>query len=239
MTEVVKKRTLSKPLLEIDSEQTTPAISLHALTGANSLYAMLLEGRILGQTVANSLYTMLIDTGGSSNFLNSNLAHKLRLPINTSPFLVSVANGEQMRCDGRYLDVKLELPTYTITTSFYMLELEKLDMVLGIEWLRTVGPILWDFSSLTMSFGDRKKSVKLQGKSGAIGDLCSQKKFTETMKKRKQGSRNEPDLTPRQGSTLLGVIIGEAVSAIEVTLNQLLCTFSTTSGYATSEDAGL
>lgn len=103
MTEVVKKRTLSKPLLEIDSEQTTPAISLHALTGANSLYTMRLEGQILGQTVA-----ILIDTGGSSNFLNSKLAHKLRLPINTSPsFLVSVANGRQMRCGGRCLAANL------------------------------------------------------------------------------------------------------------------------------------
>lgn len=183
VTEVVKKRTLSKPLLEIDSEQTTPAISLHALTGANSLYTMRLEGQILGQTVA-----ILIDTGGSSNFLNSKFAHKLRLPINTSPsFLVLVANGEQMRCGGRCLDVKLELPTYTITTSFNMLELEKLDVVLGIEWLRTVEPILWDFSSLTMFFGDKKKLVKLQGKSGAIGDLCSRKKFTETVKKRHKG----------------------------------------------------
>lgn len=34
----------------------------------------------------------------------------------------------------------------------YALQLEGFDVVLGVQWLRTLGPIVWDFDHLTMSF---------------------------------------------------------------------------------------
>lgn len=37
------------------------------------------------------------------------------------------------------------------------------DLVLGVKWLQTLGPILWDFVSLTMSFGSGGSPITLQG----------------------------------------------------------------------------
>lgn len=37
------------------------------------------------------------------------------------------------------------------------------DIVLGIQWLRTLGPIIWDFLKLTMAFSWRGTQVLLQG----------------------------------------------------------------------------
>jgi hypothetical protein len=37
------------------------------------------------------------------------------------------------------------------------------DLVLGVDWLRLLGPILWDFVELTMKFQQGKKEVQLQG----------------------------------------------------------------------------
>lgn len=98
-----------------------------------------------------------------------------------------MADGEQMRCGGTCSGVKLDLPSYSTSTNFYLLELEELDVVLGVEWLKTLGPNLWIFSSLTMSFGEGQKLVILQGKNGMMGDSCTCKQFAATMKKRKKG----------------------------------------------------
>lgn len=36
-------------------------------------------------------------------------------------------------------------------------------MVLGVEWLRTLGPVLWDFSLMTMQFSSRGLTTVLTG----------------------------------------------------------------------------
>jgi hypothetical protein len=34
---------------------------------------------------------------------------------------------------------------------FYIIPLDGYDVVLGCEWLRTLGPIVWDFTKLSMT----------------------------------------------------------------------------------------
>lgn len=48
-------------------------------------------------------------------------------------------------------------------TDVYVLTLGGYDLVLGTHWLATLGPILWDFSVLTMSFWHRDHHVTLHG----------------------------------------------------------------------------
>lgn len=90
--EVIDEEPLPIASKEAEQEPDTYAISLHALTGADSIHTMRLEGHISELSVAT-----LIDTGSSSNFLSLKLAKSLKLTINTSPsFNVAVANGERM-----------------------------------------------------------------------------------------------------------------------------------------------
>lgn len=45
----------------------------------------------------------------------------------------------------------------------YILPLAGCDVVLGTQWLRILGPILWNFVSLTMEFQYSKTKCVLQG----------------------------------------------------------------------------
>ncbi|WRX29351.1 Reverse transcriptase domain - like 10 [Theobroma cacao] len=48
------------------------------------------------------------------------------------------------------------------TQTTYTKEARGCDVVLGVQWLRTLGPILWDFSILTMHFKLKGKDVNLK-----------------------------------------------------------------------------
>lgn len=63
-----------------------------------------------------------------------------------------VGNGDQIFSQGYYAELIVQLQGHNITTNFYLLTLKDYDVVLGADWLRTIGPILWDFAKLTMEF---------------------------------------------------------------------------------------
>ena len=51
----------------------------------------------------------------------------------------------------------------SFVVNLYSIPLDGFDVVLGIKWLRTLGPILWDFSSLTISFQWEGRMVQWKG----------------------------------------------------------------------------
>jgi hypothetical protein len=76
---------------------------------------------------------------------------------------VLVANGERLRSGGLCCGVSFKIGGFSFTVDFYILEIEGYEGVLGAAWLKTLGPILWDFSSLWMSFVWQGDRVVLQG----------------------------------------------------------------------------
>lgn len=56
-----------------------------------------------------------------------------------------VAIGERLADQGRCPGVTLALQGQPITTDFYLLTLDMCYMVIRAYWLRTLGPIPWDF----------------------------------------------------------------------------------------------
>jgi hypothetical protein len=53
-----------------------------------------------------------------------------------------VANGEEMLSEGKCIDVCLKLQDNTFYSELFVLTLGGCDVVLGVQWLRTLGPIV-------------------------------------------------------------------------------------------------
>jgi len=140
-------------LLELDEDEyssdadDTVSISLHALTGLTAADTMQLHVRIAGVDLV-----ALVDTSSTHNFINSDITSRLGLHVMPRPGLsVKVANGERVPSGGLCTAINLSIKGERFTLDCYALQLDSFDMVL-VRWLRTLGPIIWDFKNLSMQF---------------------------------------------------------------------------------------
>jgi hypothetical protein len=61
-------------------------------------------------------------------------------------------NGVCVACCGLAHDVRIWIVDEVFSINCYSIPIDSYDMVLGIMFLRTLGPILWDFDDLCMAF---------------------------------------------------------------------------------------
>ncbi|XP_068666354.1 uncharacterized protein [Aristolochia californica] len=158
------------PRLEVDEvdypddmeeivEEEPPEISLHAITRQKPPKTMQVRAQVLDQELVG-----LVDSGSSHNFLSLTVAQQLQLQILPHPTAtVSVANGEKVPSYWINKAVNFSIGSSLFRAEFFIIPLAGFDMVLGIKWLQTLGPIMWDFSALTMSFVLWGSHVLLQG----------------------------------------------------------------------------
>jgi hypothetical protein len=76
---------------------------------------------------------------------------------------VKVANGAKIMSARRCHFIALRVQGKTFITNLCVLTLGGYDDVLGIEWLRTLGPILWDFKLLAMQFQFGDYTISFNG----------------------------------------------------------------------------
>jgi hypothetical protein len=71
---------------------------------------------------------------------------------NTGRYSPPTQNGDHVTSPGcaRALDVSIGNERFILDC--YNLELGSYDMVLDVQWIKSLGPILWDFGSRTMMF---------------------------------------------------------------------------------------
>lgn len=80
---------------------------------------------------------------------------------------MNAAFGSQMISDHKCSSFKWAVQGYSFTTEIRTLPLDCCDLLLGVQWLVTLGPIMWDFSNLRMEFTVRDKKHVLRGVSPA------------------------------------------------------------------------
>jgi transposase InsO family protein len=131
-----------------DEPHQSPLISLLAMAGVWTWEMMQVHIQLGGNRLL-----ALLDSGSTHNFVSSEAAGRTSLKLNPRGNMnVTVANGEKVPCPGVYRNVPFTIDGESFTTNFFALPLARYDVVLETEWLASLGPILWDFRALTMSF---------------------------------------------------------------------------------------
>lgn len=146
-----------RAILEQQEECDIAHISINAVSGISDYTTM----KVKGVHAKRPLF-VLTDSGSTHNFMDIRVAD--RLGCNVKPpglARVTVADGGQLRVTGRIEKLKWNFQSHVFQADFMVTALGNCDMVLGVQWLRTLGPITWDFDKLIMQFKFGPKRVTL------------------------------------------------------------------------------
>ncbi|XP_021846729.2 uncharacterized protein [Spinacia oleracea] len=131
-----------------DTGVTEPILSLNALSGNQNFQTMRVKGHR-----QSKVFHVLIDSGSTHNFLDLDLAKKMGCMIESIPSqAVTVADGNHLACQHVCKGFTWEMQGKVFTADVMLITLGGCDMVLGVQWLATLGSICWDFKALLMEF---------------------------------------------------------------------------------------
>jgi predicted aspartyl protease len=105
---------------------------------------------LVGKTVR-----FLVDSGATTNFVDSSLAKKLGVPLITKPntHTVKLANGTKQVSDTMLSRASVRIGTYSDSLDLHVTSLQGFDVVLGMQWLAKIKPhINWETGCLRFKF---------------------------------------------------------------------------------------
>ena len=144
-------------MIEDMGEEDNGAISLHAIKGVASSKIIKVEGRVQEGTLM-----VLIDSGSTHSFIDESTAKKMKYPLaSTKPFSVTVANGNRLISKSACLGFCREMQGEVFEANLRLLKLGGCHIVLGVDWMKEMSPISFDFNRMEVTFvkDGRKKTL--------------------------------------------------------------------------------
>ncbi|VFQ73441.1 unnamed protein product, partial [Cuscuta campestris] len=143
---------------------------LQSLAGTTTPRSIRLKGVIEGQDV-----DVLVDGGSTHNFVHPKTAEKLRSALtDIDPFRVYVGNGDSLICRSRCNQVSMRVQNHMFTVDLFVLAVHGHNIVLGVQWLRSLGKITHDYSKMTMEFLWHDQPVLLCGEETPVKAISLQ-----------------------------------------------------------------
>ncbi|KAF5469943.1 hypothetical protein F2P56_010498 [Juglans regia] len=142
----------------VTEEEEGLEVSINAISGCSNNNVMKLLGRI-----GSCVVEILVDSGSTHNFLDPLVVQAAKLKVHDDLKLqVRVANGDKLVSSGSCEEV-IKVQDSKFRIPFHVLALGGCDIVLGVQWLKTLGLICWDFNSMSMSFTVGQSKITLHG----------------------------------------------------------------------------
>ena len=156
-------------------DSSSPAAAEHfqlsqaALVGPPSPRTLRVQGRVGELEV-----TVLIDSGSSHNIMQPRVAEFLGLPmVVIKPFSVVVGNGDSITCSGFCADVPVNLAKQMFHIPFFIIPIHGADLVLGVQWLQTLGSFLSDYTIPSIQFSYNNTPITLTGNTSTQPSLAT------------------------------------------------------------------
>lgn len=104
---------------------------------------------------------MFLDSGSTHNFIVAKATKYLQIQVQHQPALhVALPDGGKMASNGVSRNLHMMIHGYEFSANFFSIPLEGFDIILGIHWLKSSGPILWDFRVRKMVFKVNNRLIK-------------------------------------------------------------------------------
>jgi hypothetical protein len=163
----------------LDPPEVELVISLNYLTGFSAPQTLKIIGYIKHQKVI-----ILVDSGSTHKFIHRCIAQETHCYIHViNNFQIMIANGGSMKCGGLFENVHLQIGDYHLKSHMFAIDMGGCDIVLGADWLRTLGPILMDFKDLTLKFNQEGHQYKFQGITVGSPEIISSYCMEKLLKK--------------------------------------------------------
>ncbi|XP_026383521.1 uncharacterized protein LOC113279020 [Papaver somniferum] len=140
--------------------EDVPSISLNSLMGSPFSTTI----RITGSSKAQPI-TVLVDSGFTYNFISPLFAKQCGYHIQSkdTSLRVTVGDGGHIHTQGTCLNIPIQLQNHMFSIDFHVFVVSGCDVVLGVQWLRKLGPIEWDFEKFLMKFKYDGADIQLFG----------------------------------------------------------------------------
>jgi hypothetical protein len=165
---------VSQPPEKANRRKPTKGGVIATLFGVLRYDTLHIRGIIQGQRAIT-----LIDGGATHNFIDTSLVSRRALQTKEfEGFDVAVVDGHTVECLDRVPNLELKLGNYTVRDTFYVVDLSDTDVVLGVQWMITLGKITTNYQTLEMGFRDQNgKKVVLRGMSTGAPGIVSSKRM--------------------------------------------------------------
>ena len=80
-------------------------------------------------------------------------------------------------------NIKLSMGKYVLNSPMLSIPMGGVDVVLGVQWLQSLGTIAFNFQELFMKFSSEGKEVELRGIAGKLSKIITSNGMTNLLKK--------------------------------------------------------
>jgi hypothetical protein len=115
---------------------------------------------------------ILVDSGATHNFIDKRLVQKMGWPAdNTKSMCIRLGDGSRVQSGGVCNNLSIDIEGVQVEIEAQLFDLGGMDLILGVEWLRTLGDIIMNWNTHSMSFWYNKRWVTFHGLSGEVETL--------------------------------------------------------------------
>ena len=165
-----------EPILE--KEEMNLNIACNALTRITT-QTLKIEGHIKKKKVI-----LLINSGSTHNFTHCKISKELNCFLYPAPEChVMIENGGTTNFSGKCHNIRLSMGEYVLNSPILSIPMGGADVVLGIQWLQSLGTIAFNFQENFLKKFWEGKEVELRGIEGKPGKIISSNSMKKLLNK--------------------------------------------------------